>query len=133
MNTTVRRAEHRVLVPFLVAALAAIKSPGALPATPPVKAPEIAVTYHGRIMDWRADGNTGIYVEGVDGMWYHADFMWSCVELPLADHVKFMTEPDGSLDRFSSIRVRGDRCAFVNLEASTTPLSNRSPSVAKRP
>lgn len=118
-----RRARRRALVTLLLAAVAASRSAAALPAVPPAKATEIAVTYHGRIRDWRADGNTGIYVEGVDGNWYHADFMWSCVELPIADHVTFVTEPDGSLDRFSSIRVRGDQCAFVSLEPSAIPAS----------
>lgn len=116
----------RGLIGALLLALAAVKSSVALAAVPPATQPQIAVAYHGRIQDWRADGNTGIYVEGVDGTWYHADFTWSCVELPFTDHVRFVTGPDGSLDRFSSIDVSGMSCNFADFEPSSNPGVARS-------
>ncbi|GAB4143208.1 MAG: hypothetical protein Tsb0016_12100 [Sphingomonadales bacterium] len=70
----------------------------------------------GNIRDWRAYGDDILYVESVTGQWYQAEVFGPCLALPFAETIAFVTEPDGSLDKFSSIWVDGDRCFFRSFE-----------------
>ncbi len=77
----------------------------------------------GRIYDWLADGRTGIYIESEDRKWFHATFMAPCENLPFTEHVGFHTTPPLPIDKFDSIEVRGENCAFQSLEAVPGPLA----------
>jgi hypothetical protein len=61
---------------------------------------------HGGIRNWRADGNDALYVEDQHRQWYRATFFASCLGLPYAETIGFVTDAGGALDRFSSIVVR---------------------------
>ena len=78
---------------------------------------------HGGISDWRADGTKGLWIRSINGSWYYATFMASCSRLPfIADRLRFIAEPGGELDRWSSIQLPGGgRCYFNNFQASDGP------------
>ena len=44
-----------------------------------------------------------------------------CFDLPFADRVGFRSNPAGDFDRFSSVFVRGQRCAVKSVTASAPP------------
>ena len=77
---------------------------------------------HGGIRDWEANRDIGIWVQDTHRRWYYAKFLGPCHELRFAEGVGFVTGPGGTLDKFSSLRVRGgERCVFTTFDASTGP------------
>lgn len=75
----------------------------------------------GGIHDFRPDGDQGIYIEGQNRQWYHADFFKPCRELQFNERVGFVVEPTGDLNRFSSILVGGEQCYFQTFEQVEKP------------
>ncbi len=75
----------------------------------------------GNIQDWKPDGQNGMYIKSQRGKWYYATFWAPCFELPYSETVAFVTEPGGSLNKFSSIMAGGDRCWFRTFEPSGPP------------
>ena len=75
----------------------------------------------GNIRDWRAEGSDAILIESQRGNWYRATFFGPCLELPFAETIGFVTEPGGSLSKFSSIIAGGDRCWFRSFEQVAPP------------
>ena len=86
-------------------------------------APNVSIPFseRGNIYDWRADGRAGIYIESEDRKWFHATFMAPCENLPFTEHVGFHTTPPLPIDKFDSIEVRGEMCAFQSLEEVAGP------------
>jgi Family of unknown function (DUF6491) len=92
-------------------------------ATSDVK-PEASIPFanHGGINDWRADGDRGLWVQGINRKWFYAKFLGTCPQLQFANTVGFVSEPSGALNRWSSIRVRhGGRCQFIDFQPSEGP------------
>jgi hypothetical protein len=82
----------------------------------------IAFADHGGIKDWQADHDLGIWIQDSHRKWYYARFMSPCHELRFAEGVGFVTGPGGQLDRFSSVKVRGEaRCVFTSFDESAGP------------
>ena len=75
----------------------------------------------GNIRSWQAVGHDAILFQSGDGHWLRADFTAPCRDLPFAFSISFITEPNGRLDRFSSILVDGQRCWFRSVRADTEP------------
>lgn len=75
----------------------------------------------GGIAEWRADGERGIYPRMPGQQWYYAQFMTPCAGLAAAEEIGFITNPSGSLDRFSAVTVGRNRCYVANLAASEPP------------
>lgn len=75
----------------------------------------------GNIRDWHAPNDETLYVQAMDRDWYRATFFTPCRSLPFAVGIAFVTEPNGALDRFSSILVEGERCWFKTFERSEPP------------
>lgn len=69
----------------------------------------------GGIEDWRAVGDEAILIKARNDEWYHASFFSRCMGLNYSTAVGFVTQPAGSLDKFSSILVDGERCWFKDL------------------
>jgi hypothetical protein len=86
-------------------------APGARPA-------EIAFADLGGIDDWRVSKDGALLIRSTGGRYFRATFFGSCPELPFAERVGFVTEADGSLDRWSSIYADGDRCYFRTFDAT---------------
>lgn len=87
------------------------------------KKPEVSIPFadHGGIRDWRPVGRDALLVEGTHGKWYRVELMGGCFDLPFADRVGFRSNPAGDFDRFSSVFVRGQRCAVKSVTASAPP------------
>lgn len=85
--------------------------------------PQVSIPFanHGGIRDWRAVGRDALLVEGTQGRWYRVELMGGCFDLPFAQAVGFKSHPTGDFDRFSSVIVRGQRCAVKSVTATTPP------------
>ena len=62
-----------------------------------------------------------LYIEDVHGQWYKASLMGPCIDLPFATAVGFDVGGTRTLDRFSSVIVNGNRCAFESLVETDVP------------
>lgn len=97
----------------------------------PVEA-SIPFANQGSISNWRADGRDAIFIQDVSGDWYRATLMGNCSDLPFAETVGFDAGTMGRLDKFSSVIVRGQRCAFTSFVASAPPSKKVKPGVPAR-
>jgi hypothetical protein len=52
--------------------------------------------------------------------------MSSCIGLNFAQHIGFVTEPDGSFDKFSAVLVEGRPCQITSLVKSAEPPSRKA-------
>jgi hypothetical protein len=95
-----------------IACAAAFAAP--LGAVQPASIPFAAI---GNIRDWHASSADELYVQAMNRDWYRATFWAACHPLPFAIGIAFVTEPNGALDRFSSILVDGERWSFERSEA----------------
>ncbi|HEX7082444.1 MAG TPA: DUF6491 family protein [Gammaproteobacteria bacterium] len=75
----------------------------------------------GNIRDWQADGAEALYVQSANRDWYRATFWSPCPALRFATAIAFVTEPNGSLDRYGSILVDGEQCWFRTFERASPP------------
>ncbi|MBY8822605.1 DUF6491 family protein [Sphingomonas colocasiae] len=79
----------------------------------------------GGIRDWRADGTSGVWIQDAHRQWYHATLMQPAFDLPFVEHIGFATGPISTLDRFSSIVVRGQSYPLASLVKSDAPPAKR--------
>lgn len=85
----------------------------------------------GAIRDFRPIGDEALLIEASGHRWYRATFYGRCIGLRSAENVAFMTEPGGSLDRFSAIYVDGRPCAFRSFEPTEPPAKKERAAKAK--
>lgn len=87
------------------------------------RAPQASIPFvnHNGIRDWRATDSQTLYVQDSRRQWYRASLFGPCFDLPFAQTIGFETRGADTFDRFSSIRVRGERCAINSLERSDPP------------
>ncbi len=88
---------------------------------PPGKEATISFVNMGGIQDWRPDGEKGLYIDGPNRQWYYATFMSQCIGLNFTEHVGFVSEPNGNLDKFSSVLVDHRECHIKSLVTSDPP------------
>lgn len=93
----------------------------ALGAAEPGAAVRIPFANHDGIRDWLADGERALYVQALNGSWYHAELMGPCTDLPFADRIGFQTEANGDFDKFSAIIVHHHACMLKSLAPSAPP------------
>ena len=111
--------------------LATIAAAEATSAQPPAEA-SIPFANHGGILNWQADGNKGLYVQGARRQWYYAKFMGSCLGVNFANTLAFNTAPMGTFDRWSTVIVpREGRCGLQSVVASDGPPSKQELKTAK--
>lgn len=108
----VKAEEHAAAIPFGVDA-------------------QIPFANSGNIREWRADGSDALYVQDGRGRWYRATLLGPCIDLPTANQIAFLTQGPDQLDKFSSISVRGQRCAFTALVTSAGPPRHEKAKVAQ--
>jgi len=114
----VDRQARVVLASALAAALGFAGAAGATDDERPVSIPFANL---GAIQDFRAVGDDVLLIEGTGHRWYRATLFGPCLGLRHAQKLAFVTEPGGSLDRFSAIYVEGQRCAFRSFERMAPP------------
>ncbi|GHD03736.1 DUF6491 family protein [Novosphingobium pokkalii] len=80
----------------------------AAPAKQPAAA-EASIPFlnHGGIRDWRAVGDSTLYVQDQQGQWYRASLMGPAFDLPFAEAIGFDGRGTDTFDRFASVVVRG--------------------------
>eukprot|EP01012_Entosiphon_sulcatum_P053745 TRINITY_DN74020_c0_g1_i1.p1 TRINITY_DN74020_c0_g1~~TRINITY_DN74020_c0_g1_i1.p1 ORF type:complete len:119 (+),score=22.63 TRINITY_DN74020_c0_g1_i1:2-358(+) len=88
---------------------------------PPGKEASISFVDKGGIQNWSADGEKGLYIEGRNRQWYYASLMSPCIGLNFAEHIGFVSEPNNTLDKFSSILVDHKECHIKSLVTSDGP------------
>ena len=76
---------------------------------------------NGGIRDWYPDGTGALFVQDVHGLWYRATLMAPCFDLTTTEGVAFLAGGPNSLDKFSAVQVRGQRCQFNSFVTSVAP------------
>ena len=106
---------------ILSAALAATAPALAADAAP--RAPEATIVFADRngIDDFRAYDELSIYLRARNGQWYHATMVGFCPGLDKKPSLAYITNPDGTFDRWSTLRVNGRPCAIDSLVESDAP------------
>ena len=104
-----------------VAALADTPPPAAAPA-------ETQILFAKRnIVNWQVvDGNT-VLIQDVGRRWYKATLFGNCINVPFSQRLAFESNPTGSFDKFSAIRVRGQRCPLTSLVKTSAPPKKPKP------
>ena len=84
----------------------------AKPAPAVAPAPEASIPFanHNGIYTWQVENTRSLLIQGQNRKWYRATLMSSCFDLPFAEEVAFETNPSGSFDKFSAVRVKSQRC-----------------------
>lgn len=95
----------------------------------------IAFANHGGIYDWRVIDDRTVLIEALDRQWYKATLMSPCINLTFAQRLGFETNPDGSFDKFSAIRLHHQICPLTSLVKTAPPgkKSKRHPSDVTTP
>lgn len=114
------RISLRGLVLATVSCTSLLSAGGVFAAEQPMSIPFADL---GNIRDWTADSTMALYVQSQNRKWYKISFWSPCHELPFAVSIAFVTGPLGSLDKYSSILVDGERCWFRTFEPATPPAS----------
>lgn len=117
---------HSAIAALLIASAAA----PALAEFRPIET-SIAFVSNGGIRDWRAEDRDTLYIQDRQRNWHRAELFGGCHDLPYAQAIGFETRGTDRLDRFSSILVRGQRCAIRELVASGPPLPKKERALIK--
>jgi len=108
----------------LLLAAAALCAAPAFAESPDIGAEqEVAIPFFSsdQLLDWRADGDRGVYIRSNDGRWYYARVDGPCGRLADAQAIGFETARMDQLDRHGAIRVQGWRCPIESLTVSGAP------------
>jgi hypothetical protein len=76
---------------------------------------------HGNIRDFHAVSDDTVYLQARNRQWYRADLIGPCFGLPYANGIGIDARPMGTLDRFGTIIVEGERCKIGSLTPSPSP------------
>ncbi|HET8613129.1 MAG TPA: hypothetical protein VFL92_10225 [Sphingomonas sp.] len=104
-------------MPVLLAALVL----AAAPAPPPGREATILGYAQDGPVDYRIDGQRGIWVRAENGNWYYLHIQGPCPRLAPQSAFSVETGPQGQLDRYSVIHVEGDRCLLSSVTTSAPP------------
>jgi len=112
-------------VTLLTAAAALAVSAPALAAPAPqgavAKEARIPFANHGAIRDWRAVDRDTLLVRANGNRWYKIELMGPAHDLRFAQAIGFDTGPVGTLDRFSTVIVRGWRYPVTSVVEVPAP------------
>jgi hypothetical protein len=88
----------------------------------PAPADEVQIPFAGQnIWKWQVVDNNTLLIQDRGRRWYKATLWGNCISLPFAQTISFVSNPNGTFDRFSSIRFGGQRCPLRSLVATTAP------------
>lgn len=76
---------------------------------------------HGNIRDFHAVSDDTVYLQAGNRRWYRADLFGPCFGLPYANGIGVDARPTGTLDRFGTIIVDGERCKIESLTPADSP------------
>ncbi len=106
-----------------VAAVSAILAGCASGASYEPIGPQASIPFadHGNIRDFHAVNDDTVYLQARNRQWYRADLIGPCMGLPYAIGIGVDARPTGTLDRFGTILVDGERCKIGSLTPSESP------------
>ena len=86
---------------------------------------------HGGVWNWRASGDQTVYFQDGHRQWYRAELFSPAHDLPFVEFIGIDSRPNGSLDKWSAIYVRGQRYPFASFEKVDGPPSKAKHSASK--
>jgi hypothetical protein len=105
-------------------AAVAIDAPAAPAAAGLDQAPregQIPFANKGGIWNWQVVDNKTVLIESRARQWYKATLFGNCINMAFAQSMAFIPNSNGTFDKFSSIRTRGQRCPLVSLVEVPAP------------
>ncbi|HWJ69886.1 MAG TPA: hypothetical protein VNS79_07560 [Sphingobium sp.] len=106
--------------PFLALLLTAPPALAADMATRPPAASIPFANHHG-VRDWVAEGDQTIYFQDATRHWYRATLFTRSIDLPFAFAIGLDTGPIGTLDKWSSVIIDGQRYPLQSFERVSGP------------
>jgi hypothetical protein len=110
---------------FFTAALSASAADDPLPQASASAAPaarEVQIPFADRTLwNWQVVDDHTVLIQDRGRKWYKATLHAPCFNLPFTQELGFEPNPTGTFDKFSSIRVREQRCPLISLVESTAP------------
>lgn len=89
---------------------------------------------HSQLRDWLADGEQGVWIQGVDLRWFYGRFLHPCHGLSASNSVQFDTRGSGHIDSGSAVIIPGSgRCTLGNFVPSHGPPKDRNANVEMQP
>lgn len=85
----------------------------------------IAFPNNATIRTFRADGRETVYIQDRARRWYRASVIGPCNNLPWAQAIGVERRGVGTLDRFSTLIVEGDRCQLNSFVRVSGPPERR--------
>ncbi len=73
------------------------------------------------VRNFRADGDSALYIEDQSGRWYRAETLGTCTGLDFANAIGVVTKGTGTLDKFGQILVDGRTCQLKSLVRAEDP------------
>ena len=73
------------------------------------------------IWNWQVVNDTTLLIQDRGRKWYKATLLGHCINLSFAEKLGFESNSSGAFDKFSSIRVGGERCPLISLVETTAP------------
>ncbi len=98
----------------------------AAPASAKQQDASIPFANRGGVRDWRSQGMDRIYFQDNRGQWYLAKLMGTASDLPFTEFVGIDANPDGSLDKFSAVYVKGQKYPFESFVKVAGPPSKKA-------
>jgi hypothetical protein len=86
------------------------------------------------MINWLADGERGLWIQGHDLKWFYARFTGACQGLSSTNSLVFDTRASGNIDKASVVTVpAGGRCRLRSLVPSGGPPEKRNADVVLHP
>jgi hypothetical protein len=106
-----------LVLPLAALALAAppVHAEQAAPQVEAQQEARIPFVNHGGIRDWHAHDRDTLYIQGRNRAWYEATLMRPAYDLRFSTAIGFDTGPSDTLDKFSTVVIRGQRYAIKSL------------------
>ena len=82
---------------------------------------KIPFVQYDNIRDFDAVDDETVYLQAQNRQWYRADLIGPCIGLEFATGIGVDARPSGTLDRFSTLIVDGQRCQISSLSPSESP------------
>jgi hypothetical protein len=112
-----------LLPPALCASTADDPAPPANSAAAAAPAREAQIAFADKsIWNWQVVDDRTLLIQDRGRRWYKATLLGHCINLSFANDLGFESNSGGTFDKFSSIRVRGQRCPLTSLVETTAPL-----------
>jgi hypothetical protein len=81
----------------------------------------IPFAHLGNVRDFHAVNDDTVFLQARNRQWYRADLIGPCFGLPYANGIGIDARPHGTLDRFGTIIVEGERCKIGSLTPAPSP------------